>query len=102
MKRKGFLLIVIIIILFIGGLMYMNKQKNDEEIALKEKTTKIAIQHFKEDKKLDVTVTKVEFGPADFGVIFVSGHVTNNPNRKITADINYKDKYKVESISYDE
>ncbi|GAB6442564.1 hypothetical protein bcgnr5380_34550 [Bacillus cereus] len=47
-------------------------------------------------------MTKVEFGPADFGVIFVSGHVTNNPNRKITADINYKDKYKVESISYDD
>ncbi|HDR8348016.1 TPA: hypothetical protein QC286_006269, partial [Bacillus cereus] len=77
-------------------------QKNDEEIALKEKAKKIAIQHFKEDKKLDVTVTKVAFGPANFGVIFVSGHVTNNPNRKITADITYKDKYKVESISYDD
>lgn len=47
-------------------------------------------------------MTKVAFGPANFGVIFVSGHVTNNPNRKITADITYKDKYKVESISYDD
>lgn len=82
--------------------MYMNKQKNNEEITLKEQATKITIQHFKEDKKLDVTVTKVEFGPTDFGLIFVSGHVTNNPNRKITANINYKDKYKVESISYDD
>ncbi|PFL73600.1 hypothetical protein COJ30_03535 [Bacillus anthracis] len=100
MKKKGFLLIIIIF--FIGGFMYVNKQENNEEIALKEKATKIAIQHFKEDKKLDVTVTKVEFGPADFGVIFVSGHVTNNPNRKITAYINYRDKYKVESISYDD
>ncbi|WP_179884134.1 hypothetical protein [Bacillus mycoides] len=45
-------------------------------------------------------MTRVEFAPSDFGVIFVSGHVTNNPNRKITADINYKNK--VESISYDD
>ena len=70
------------------------------KIALKEKAKKIAIQHFKEDKKLGVTVTRVEFAPSDFWVIFVSGHVTNNPNRKITADINYKNK--VESISYDD
>ncbi len=40
--------------------MYVNKQESNEEIVLKEKATKIAIQHFKEDKKLDVTVTKVE------------------------------------------
>ena len=30
--------------------MYVNKQESNEEIALKEKATKIAIQHFKEDK----------------------------------------------------
>ncbi|MEM5687917.1 hypothetical protein AAHB49_24855 [Bacillus cereus] len=46
--------------IFIGGFMYVNKQESNEEIVLKEKATKIAIQHFKEDKKLDVTVTKVE------------------------------------------
>lgn len=80
----------------------MNKQNNNEEETLKEKAKEVAIQHFKEDKNLDITVTKVEFGPSDFGVIFVSGHVTNNPNRKVTADINYRDNYRVESISYDD
>ncbi|EOA3906147.1 hypothetical protein ACH0R4_RS21590 [Bacillus cytotoxicus] len=80
----------------------MNKQNHNEEETLKEKAKEVAIQHFKEHKNLDITVTKVEFGPSDFEVIFVSGHVTNNPNRKVTADINYKDNYRVESISYDD
>ncbi|WP_313897319.1 hypothetical protein [Bacillus cereus group sp. BfR-BA-01380] len=80
----------------------MNNDKAKEEQQIVDKAKEVAIQYFKETKNLDITVTKVKFGPSDFGVIFVSGYETGNQNRKVTADINYRDNYRVESISYDD
>lgn len=77
---------------------YKNEQK---EQVIKDKAEKVAIQHFKEQENIDITVTKFQFTPSDFGTIFVYGHVTNEPTRRILVNVNYKDNYKVESTGLD-
>ncbi|MED1611419.1 hypothetical protein [Bacillus paranthracis] len=77
---------------------YTNEQK---EQVIKDKAKKVAIQYFKEQENIDITVTKFKFTPSDLGSIFVYGHVTNEPTRKILVDVNYKDNYKVESTGLD-
>ncbi|WIY62442.1 hypothetical protein [Bacillus arachidis] len=79
----------------------MDYKKNDDEEVIKEKAKQIAIQYFKEDKNLEITVTDFQFAPSDFGVVFVYGYVASNKTRRVSADRNYRDNYKVESIGYD-
>ncbi|WP_231503921.1 hypothetical protein [Bacillus sp. UNC437CL72CviS29] len=101
MKKKIPIIAIIIISIVIGRYKYMYYKKNDDEEVIKEKAKQIAIQYFKEDKNLDITVTDFQFAPSDFGVVFVYGYVTHNATRRVSADINYRDTYKVESIGYD-
>ncbi|WP_243765181.1 hypothetical protein [Bacillus arachidis] len=101
MKKRYLFLIIVIILIFFGGYKYREHKNEQKEQVIKDKAEKVAIQYFKEQENIDITVTEFEFAPSDFGSIFVSGHVTNEPTRKILVDVNYKDNYKVESTGLD-
>lgn len=102
MRKRYLFLIIVIILIFFGGYKYREHKNEQKEQVIKDKAEKVAIQCFKEQENLDITVTKFKFTPSDLGSIFVSGHVTNEPARRILAVVNYKDNYKVESTGLDE
>ncbi|WIY59203.1 hypothetical protein [Bacillus arachidis] len=101
---KKILLIIFLLILGIGSCTVYKFYKVthpyswQEEKEMQEKASRAAVEHFKKERDLNITVTKVEFS-ADIsrGWIDVYGYVTEDKKKKVYANVEYKNYYKVES-----
>ncbi|SDY39561.1 MULTISPECIES: hypothetical protein [unclassified Bacillus (in: firmicutes)] len=100
---KKILLITFFLILGMGSCAVYKFYKvthpysEQEESEIKEKASRAAVEHFKKERNLNITVTKVEFS-ADIsrGWIDVYGYVTEDKKKKVYANVEYKNDYKVE------
>ncbi|MEY8347133.1 hypothetical protein AALF16_02260 [Bacillus cereus] len=76
---------------------YSVKEEND----IKEKASKAAIEYFKKEKNWDITVIKVEFSTdISRSWIDVSGYVSGDKKKKVSARVEYRNDYKIGSTSY--
>ena len=103
---KKILLITLLVILGLGSCAIYQVYKathpynEKEENEIKEKASKAAIEYFKKEKNWDITVTKVEFSPdISSSWINVRGYVSEDPKKKVSASIDYKNDYTVNYTS---
>ncbi|PFM66221.1 hypothetical protein COJ48_06095 [Bacillus cereus] len=76
---------------------YSEKEQNE----MKEKASQAAIDYFKKEKNWDITVTKVEFSPdISRSRIYVSGYISDDKKKEVSASIDYSNDYTVGHISY--
>ncbi|QWG36802.1 hypothetical protein EXW31_29290 (plasmid) [Bacillus mycoides] len=76
---------------------YSEKEQNE----MKEKASQAAIDYFKKEKNWDITVTKVEFSPdISSSRLYVSGYISDDKKKAVSASIDYSNDYKVGHISY--
>ncbi|HFJ9451614.1 TPA: hypothetical protein ACGW67_002769 [Bacillus tropicus] len=76
---------------------YIEKEQNE----MKEKASQSAIEYFKKEKNWDITVTKVEFSTdISRSRLEVSGYISGDKQKKVSASIDYSNDYTVGSISY--
>ncbi|MBO1582264.1 hypothetical protein [Bacillus sp. XF8] len=104
---KKILLISFLLILGIGSCTIYEFYKathpysEKEEKEIKEKASKAAIEYFEKRKDLDIVVTKVEFSNDISGSwIDVDGYVSGDKKKEVSASVDYKNDYKVTSVSY--
>ncbi|MBO1624988.1 hypothetical protein [Bacillus arachidis] len=104
---KKILLITFLLILGIGSCTIYEFYKathpysEKEEKEIKEKASEAAIEYFKTKKNLDIVVTKVEFSNDISGSwIDVNGYVSGDKKKEVCANVEYKNDYKVTSVSY--
>jgi hypothetical protein len=102
LKKKFFVfsLLLVTVSFLIGG---CKMQKTDEKKEILKKAEEVTIKHFKEKENVDVTITESKFD-SGIGVntVFVSGHVKGDKNKKISADVQYKNNYKIDVWGLDE
>ncbi|NWK68565.1 hypothetical protein HWX41_05420 [Bacillus paramycoides] len=104
---KKILLISFLLILGIGSCAIYEFYKathpysEKEEKEIKEKASKAAIEYFNKRGNLDIVVTKVEFSNDISGSwIDVDGYVSGDKKKEVSASVDYKNDYKVTSLSY--
>ncbi|CAM3936728.1 hypothetical protein [Bacillus paramycoides] len=104
---KKILLITLLVVLGLGSCTIYQIYKathpysEKEEKEIKEKASKAAIEYFKERKNLDIVVTRVEFSNDISGSwIDVDGYVSEDKKKEVSASVDYKNDYKVTSLSY--
>ncbi|WP_028403256.1 hypothetical protein [Ectobacillus panaciterrae] len=86
--------------LLAGGCSIMKNKTEDKKLL--KNAEEETVKFFKEKEHVDVIVTKSEFSSAIGGdTIFVDGYVKEDPTRKISADVHYKDNYNIDSFGLD-
>ncbi|PGZ07169.1 hypothetical protein COE30_18670 [Bacillus cereus] len=104
---KKILLITLLVVLGLGSCTiyqiykathpYSEKEQNE----MKKKASQAAIEYFKKEKNWDITVTKVEFSTdISRNRLEVSGYISGDKKKKVSASIDYSNDYTVGSISY--
>ncbi|MGN4715217.1 DUF1433 domain-containing protein [Bacillus cereus group sp. MYBK226-2] len=99
MKKYTIRLFFIFTLILLGGCTI--NQKNEEQQIIN-KATETTIQYFKEKENLDVVITKHQFAPKDFQSVWISGHVKDDKNKTLSADVEYANDYHIGSISTSE
>ena len=74
---------------------YSEKEQNE----MKEKASQVAIEYFKR-RKLGYYSDKVEFSTDISSRLEVSGYISGDKQKKVSASIDYSNDYTVGSISY--
>ncbi|AAU18297.1 hypothetical protein I6G76_14195 [Bacillus cereus] len=104
---KKLLLITVLVILGLSSCIiyqiykathpYSEKEKSE----MKENASQAAIEYFKKEKNWDFTITKVEFSTdISRSRLEVSGYISGDKQKKVSASIDYSNDYTVGSISY--
>lgn len=55
--------------------------------------------YFKEEEKVNVTITKHKFAPSDLQTIFISGYVTDDKSKEFSVAVEYANNYHISTIS---
>ncbi|PEW80465.1 DUF1433 domain-containing protein [Bacillus cereus] len=97
-RRSVFCLIFIVIITILEG-CNMNDDKKQEEQKIVKKVEEVTIKYFKEEEKVDVTITKHKFAPKDLQSIFISGYVTDDKSKEFSVAVEYANNYHIGIVS---
>lgn len=96
-----FLTIPIIFIHFVSS-QSIPKEYREEWPAVKNTAELVTIGYFKEEKKLDIVIEKIE-PPEDYRTheVYLSGHVAGDKEQKISAIVDFSENYSIRDTSKD-
>ncbi|MEK4742662.1 MULTISPECIES: DUF1433 domain-containing protein [Bacillus] len=94
-KRIAIFLFFTFIFTILGG---CNVENNEEEQIIN-KAKEETIKYFKEEEKVDVTITKHKFAPKDLQSIFISGYVTDDKSKEFSVAVEYANNYHIGTVS---
>jgi len=74
-------------------------ENKKEEQQVVDKAKEETIKYFKEEEKVDVTITKHKFAPKDLQTIFISGYITDDKSKEFSVAVEYANNYHISTIS---
>ncbi|MBO1626163.1 DUF1433 domain-containing protein [Bacillus arachidis] len=96
MKKIFFNLSIVFLLSILGGCTAENKKAEQQVV---DKANEETIKYFKEEEKVDVTITKHKFAPKDLQTTFISGYVTDDKSKEFSVAVEYANNYHIGTIS---
>ncbi|PFQ70949.1 phosphoglycolate phosphatase [Bacillus thuringiensis] len=97
----AFLTVPIVFIHLVSS-QFIPKEYREEWPAVKETAELVTIGYFKKTKHLDIVIEKIE-SPKEYRTheVYLSGHVVDDKQRKISAILNFSENYSIRDTSKD-
>ncbi|WP_180896622.1 hypothetical protein [Priestia megaterium] len=101
--KKTLILCSVLILLVLGGMLYMNysqeKETKKQNEQMFHKAEQAAITYFKEKRHKDLIVKKTDFAKHDFDYLEVICYVKGDEHTQYLVNVRYNQNYRITSIA---